>query len=128
SLARGWSTLMMDAAGTPESSGIRIRSAITANPWYLAGTGRFDTALIETTNGSVLSKVGADGLHIAMAPALGLVVASKAIDGSRIAAEEGLVHLLLHDGALTADEAERLPRASVLDDAGRVVGAISVSS
>ncbi|MEO6117186.1 MAG: asparaginase, partial [Pseudolysinimonas sp.] len=40
-LARGWSTLMVDAAG----SGARIRSAIATNPWYLAGTGRFDTAL-----------------------------------------------------------------------------------
>ena len=43
-----------------------------------------------------------------------------------IAAEEGLVHVLMRDGALTADEAERLPRASVRDDTGRVVGAISV--
>lgn len=121
-IARGWSTLMGDAAG----SGARIRSAITANPWYLAGTGRFDTAIVELTAGRVISKIGANGMHLAMSPELGLVVATKAVDGSRIAAEEGLVHLLVRGGALTAEEAERLPRATVLDDAGRVVGAISV--
>ncbi|MEP6482797.1 MAG: asparaginase, partial [Rhodoglobus sp.] len=119
-LARGWSTLMPDAAGS------RIRSAIAANPWYLAGTGRFDTALIELTSGRLISKVGADGMHIAMAPELGLAFATKAVDGSRIAAEEGLVHLLVRNGALTSEAAAQLPRASVLDDAGRVVGAISV--
>ena len=122
-LARGWSTLMVDAAG----SGALIRSAIAAHPWNLAGTGRFDTALIELTAGRVISKVGADGMHVAMAVDAGLVVATKAIDGSRIAAEEGLVHLLVQNGALTAEAAERLPRASVRDDAGRVVGAIGVS-
>jgi L-asparaginase II len=123
-LARGWASLMMDAAG----SGTRIRSAIAANPWYLAGTGRFDTALIELTDGRVLSKVGADGMHVAMAPDLGLVVATKAVDGSRIGAEETLVHLLVQNGALTEEAADQLPRAVVLDDAGRVVGAISVQA
>ena len=121
-LARGWSTLMVDAAG----SGARVRSAMASHPWNLAGTGRFDTAIIELTDGRVISKVGADGMHVAMAVDAGLIVATKAVDGSRIAAEEGLVHLLTQNGALTADAAERLPRASVRDDAGRVVGAISV--
>ncbi|MEO6533814.1 MAG: asparaginase [Pseudolysinimonas sp.] len=122
-IARGWSTLMDDS-----TSSTRIRSAIAANPWYLAGTGRFDTEIVELTGGRVMSKIGADGMHVAMAPELGLVVATKAIDGSRIAAEEGLVHLLVQSGALSADEAHRLPRASVVDDSGRVVGAITVHS
>ena len=121
-LARGWSTVMVDAAG----SGARVRSAIAAHPWNLAGTGRFDTAIIELTDGQVISKVGADGMHVAMAPEVGLVIATKAVDGSRIGAEEGLVHLLMQNGALTAEDAERLPRSAVRDDAGRVVGAISV--
>lgn len=122
-VARGWATLMDDTA-----SSTRIRTSIAAHPWYLAGTGRFDTAIAEVTAGRVLSKVGTDGMHLAMAPHAGLAVAAKAVDGSRIAAEEGLVHLLVQSGALNTDEAERLPRASVLDDAGRVVGAISVSA
>jgi L-asparaginase II len=123
-LARGWATVMVDAAG----SGERIRSAIAAHPWYLAGTGRFDTALIDLTGGRVISKVGADGMHVAMAPETGLVVAAKAVDGSRIAAEEVLVQLLVENGALTAEDAEHLPRGSVRDDAGRVVGSITVGA
>jgi L-asparaginase II len=122
-VARGWATLMDDTA-----SSTRIRTSIAAHPWYLAGTGRFDTAIAEVTAGRVLSKIGTDGMHLAMAPHAGLAVAAMAVDGSRIAAEEGLVHLLVQSGALNTDEAERLPRASVLDDAGRVVGAISVSA
>jgi len=121
--ARGWATLMDDT-----TSSTSIRTSIAAHPWYLAGTGRFDTAIAEVTAGRVLSKVGTDGMHLAMAPHAGLAVAAKAVDGSRIAAEEGLVHLLVQSGAVNTDEAERLPRASVLDDAGRVVGAISVSA
>ena len=120
-VARGWATLMDDAA-----SSTRIRTSIATHPWYLAGTGRFDTAIAEVTAGRVLSKIGTDGMHLAMAPEAGVAVAAKAVDGSRIAAEEGLVHLLVQSGALSTDEAERLPRASVLDDAGRVVGAITV--
>jgi L-asparaginase II len=123
-LARGWSTVMVDAVG----SGERIRSAIAAHPWSLAGTGRFDTALIERTGGRAIGKVGADGMHVAMAVDAGIVVATKAVDGSRIAAEEGLVHLLMQNGALTAEDAERLPRESVRDDAGRVVGSITVGA
>jgi hypothetical protein len=38
------------------------------------------------------------------------------------------VHLLVQFGALSADDAERLPRASVRDDAGRVVGSITVAA
>lgn len=122
-VARGWATLM---DGTEAST--RVRSSIAAHPWYLAGTGRFDTVIAELTGGRVLSKIGADGMHVAMAPGVGVAVAAKAVDGSRIAVEEVLVHLLVQVGALSAEEAERLPRASVLDDAGRVVGAITVSA
>jgi L-asparaginase II len=138
-LARGWSTLLGGADGsagsagargsaaTPGSSGARIRDAIAANPWNLAGTHRFDTAMIEATGGRVISKVGADGLHVALVADVGLVVAAKAIDGSRIAVEEALLHLLASTGSITDAEVDRLPRASVRDDAGRVVGTISVS-
>jgi L-asparaginase II len=122
-LARGWATLLAAPEG---SSGARIRSAITANPWNLAGTHRFDTAMVETTGGRIISKVGADGMHIAMVADVGTVVATKSIDGSRVAAEESLLHLLAKTGSLSGAELEALPRASVRNDAGDVVGAISV--
>jgi L-asparaginase II len=122
-LARGWSTLLADPSG---SAGARIRTAIAQHPWNLAGTGRFDTAVVEATNGAVISKIGADGLHIAMASDVGLVVATKSIDGSRVAAEESLIHLLHKSGALSDAQVGALPRASVRDDAGREVGSISV--
>jgi L-asparaginase II len=121
-LARGWSSLLDDSAG---SSGARIRSAITANPWNLAGTDRFDTAMVSSTGGRVISKVGADGLHIAMIAGVG-VVATKSLAGSGTAAEEALLHLLASNGWLADAEVESIPRASVRDDAGREVGEISV--
>jgi L-asparaginase II len=123
-LARGWSTLLDDSPG---SSGARIRSAITANPWNLAGTHRFDTAMVSSTGGRIISKVGADGLHIAMIAGVG-VVATKALGGSGVAAEEGLLHLLSANGWLADAEVEAIPRASVRDDAGREVGTIHVTA
>src|ERR1700709_991925 len=52
-LARGGAPLLDGVGG---SSGRRIGEAIVANPWNLAGTGRFDTAIVEITGGRVISK------------------------------------------------------------------------
>ncbi len=41
----------------------RCRTAMADNPWYVSGTGRFDTALIESTRGAVIGKGGAEGFH-----------------------------------------------------------------
>ena len=54
----------------------RVLNAMSQNPFLVGGTDRFDTQLISETNGYVVSKVGAEGLHCAMISELGIGVAT----------------------------------------------------
>ncbi|MBC8079005.1 MAG: asparaginase [Gorillibacterium sp.] len=60
----------------------RITSAIRKHPFALAGTDRFDTRLIEVTQGRLIGKLGAEGVFAVTAPAVGLGIAVKVEDGS----------------------------------------------
>ena len=46
----------------------RIVAAIAAHPFLFGGTDRFDTVLIEETDGRLISKVGAEGVHAVSIP------------------------------------------------------------
>ena len=41
----------------------RVASAMANEPWYVAGTGRFDTDLMRATGGRIVCKAGAEGVH-----------------------------------------------------------------
>jgi L-asparaginase II len=125
SLARGWATLL---ESRPTQGAARILEAITAHPWYLAGTFRYDTRTIEITGGRVITKVGADGLHVAMLRDAGIVVATKALDGSRVAAQVALTELVGRLGGLPLVQVEAIPRPVVTNDSGAPVGEIRVRS
>jgi L-asparaginase II len=75
-LARGVLSLVQAAEGGRERS---VVDAMRAHPWYVAGTGREDTALMEAVPG-LLVKGGADGVHVAALPGRG-AVAVKLDDG-----------------------------------------------
>lgn len=55
----------------------RSRAAMTAEPWYVAGTGQFDTVLMQALPGRCVAKGGAEGLRCAALPSLGLGLAVK---------------------------------------------------
>jgi L-asparaginase II len=59
-----------------------------------AGDERFDTMLIEETNGEVISKVGAEGVHCLTVPAAGLGLAIKVEDGALRAQHIAVLKLL----------------------------------
>ncbi len=65
----------------------RIRAAVAAHPIMVAGTGRFDTRLMEAFGAEIFSKGGAEGVHCAALPELGLGIAVKCDDGAGRAAE-----------------------------------------
>ncbi|KFE60123.1 asparaginase [Hyalangium minutum] len=68
--------------GTSEEAGARrVREAMWAHPELVAGTGRLCTELMAACRGTVLAKVGAEGVYCAALPALGLGVALKVEDG-----------------------------------------------
>lgn len=65
----------------------RICSAIAANPFLVAGSGRFCTRVMEATQGRVLVKTGAEGVFSIIVPEMGIGAALKVDDGATRAAE-----------------------------------------
>jgi L-asparaginase II len=86
----------------------RVRSAMRAEPRYVAGTGRFDSALIEATRGRIVGKAGAEGVHGDAFAREGLGLALKAADGARRAVAPAVVALAGSVGALDPGEAAGL--------------------
>ena len=77
----------------------RLREAVARAPYMVAGTGRFDTRVMERLGARVFCKVGAEGVYCAALPELGLGVALKMDDGNTARACEvvmaGLIEALL---------------------------------
>jgi L-asparaginase II len=65
----------------------RLREAVAAHPFMVAGTGRFDTRLMDLLGARVFSKTGAEGVYCAALPEQGLGIALKCDDGQGRAAE-----------------------------------------
>ncbi|MCA3241303.1 MAG: asparaginase [Rubrivivax sp.] len=66
----------------------RLRRAVAAAPFMVAGSGRFDTRVMQALGERVFCKVGAEGVHCAALPELGLGVAIKVDDGNNARAVE----------------------------------------
>lgn len=92
-MARAYSRFGI-AAARGEEMPRRVLNAMSQNPFLVGGTDRFDTQLISETNGYVVSKVGAEGLHCAMISELGIGVAIKVEDGAQRAQGPALIQLL----------------------------------
>lgn len=98
-----------DPSGLPSSRRAaihRLGAAMRAEPWYVAGTGRLCTALMQAAP-SVLAKTGAEGVFWAALPELGLGIGLKAEDGAARAVEPALIATLdalgvLDERAMTA--------------------------
>ena len=60
----------------------RMRQAVARAPFMVAGTGRFDTGVMQLLGERVFCKVGAEGVYCAALPELGLGVAIKMDDGN----------------------------------------------
>ena len=72
----------------------RLRRAVAAHPFLVAGTGRFDTAVMEALGERAFVKVGAEGVFCAALPERGLGIAIKCDDGAVRAAEVIMATLL----------------------------------
>lgn len=60
----------------------RLLAACMAEPWHVAGTGCFDTEIMQALPGDVFVKSGAEGVSCAAIPKLGIGVAVKIDDGA----------------------------------------------
>jgi L-asparaginase II len=72
----------------------RLRAACSAKPWFVAGSGRFCTEIMEHFGARVFVKTGAEGIFCAALPELGYGVALKCDDGNARAAEAAMAAVI----------------------------------
>jgi L-asparaginase II len=72
----------------------RLMNACMAEPFYVAGTGKTDTDIMQLAGGRIFMKVGAEGVYCGAVPELGYGIALKIDDGAIRAAEAAVTGLL----------------------------------
>ena len=118
-------------AGDRESIAARILHAMRTRPFLVGGTDRFDTVLAEETDGRVVAKIGAEGVHCALVPHLGLGIALKVEDGAQRAQYPALLRALQLVGALPDELPPRLAeirQRPLRNTRGEVVGEVVIAS
>ncbi len=106
----------------------RLRQAIARAPFMVAGTGRFDTRVMEALGERVCCKVGAEGVYCAALPDRGWGVAIKMDDGNNARAAEVVMAAVI-EAALRLDAGPAALLRSLSDLTlrnwnGRVVGCL----
>ena len=108
----------------------RIRAAAAAEPFMVAGTGRFCTDIMGHLGARAFLKTGAEGVFCAALPEAGLGIAVKAKDGAGRAAEAAIGYLLEHLKIIDDDDRRALwptLHPPIVNRSGRIVGAIRVA-
>jgi L-asparaginase II len=86
----------------------RIAHAMQTRPFLVGGSDRFDSALIEATEGRCISKIGAEGVHCVSIVDEGIGIAIKVEDGAQRAQFPAIISVLQRFGALPRDLPPRL--------------------
>ncbi len=86
----------------------RIIEACMAEPFYVAGTRRTCTRLMQSAPGRIFAKTGAEGVFCAVVPERGLAIALKCEDGASRAADSMVAGILARFFKEDHDVHERL--------------------
>ncbi len=105
-----YAKLIATAEHDPAGAAGRVTRAMTGEPFYVAGSNRLSTRIMETTGGRVLAKFGAEAVYCLADRDSGLGIAVKVEDGNRRALGSAVLEFLAQLKLLTADE------LGVLDD------------
>ena len=110
----------------------RLRAAVANAPFMVAGTGRFDTRVMERLGARVFCKVGAEGVYCAALPGRGLGVAIKIDDGNNARACEVAMAAVI-EAFVALDDAEAafmrsLSRVTLTNWVGTEVGELRASA
>ena len=123
-MARAWSRF---ARGDTDDAAPRVLNAMRTRPFLIGGTDRFDSILIEETEGRAVAKIGAEGVHCVAVPEQGLGIAVKVDDGAQRAQFPAVIRMLQAFDVLPAALSPRLDdflRRPVRNTRGEVVGEI----
>ena len=110
-----------------EDPATRIHHAMRSRPFLIGGSDRFDSILIEETDGRVISKIGAEGVHSVAIPEQGIGFAIKVEDGAMRAQFPAVIRMLQHFDALPMTLPARLEdfaRRGIRNTRGECVGEI----
>jgi L-asparaginase II len=125
-MARSFARLA-DAARRGEEIPSRVVHAMQTRPFLIGGTDRFDSALVEATEGRVIAKVGAEGVHTVAIVDDGIGIAVKVDDGTMRAQFPAILSALQALGALPRELPPRLAefqRRPLRNTRGEVVGEV----
>ena len=95
-IARGFARFATGHGLAPEraKAATRLRAAAAASPFHVAGSGRFDTVVMEALGETAFIKTGAEGVYCAALPEQGLGIALKIDDGAGRASETAMAAML----------------------------------
>jgi L-asparaginase II len=96
----------------------RIVRALTANPWWVSGTGRPEVTLTEAASEPLIIKGGAEGVVMGALPDRGLGFVVKSRDGSRRGADASAAALLEELNVIPVGHS----RSTITNKAGAEVG------
>ena len=129
SMARAWSRLARSVRDGHHVAS-RIIHAMRTRPFLIGGTDRFDSVLIEETDGRAIAKIGAEGVHSVAIPELGVGFAVKVDDGNQRAQFPAVIRILQVLDVLPETLPQRLEeysRRPVRNTRGEVVGEIRLA-
>jgi L-asparaginase II len=123
-MARAYHRLAVDAVdGVDEPA--RVVHAMRTRPFLVGGTDRFDSVLIEETDGRIIAKIGAEGVHSVAILDQGIGFALKVEDGAARAQYPAVLRLLQLLDALPESLPPRLSELlsrPVRNTRGEIVG------
>lgn len=108
----------------------RIIEACMAEPFYVAGTRRACTRLMQVAPGRIFAKTGAEGVFCAAIPEQGIAIALKCEDGTTRAAESmvaGLLARQFRDEPEIADQLMGIANHTMRNWNGIAVGDVRVT-
>lgn len=129
-MARAWSRLAR-AVRVQDEIPTRIVHAMRTRPFLVGGTDRFDTILMEETDGRVIAKIGAEGVHSVAVADLGIGFAVKVDDGAQRAQFPAVLRILQEFDVLPAALPPRLEeflRRPLRNTRGEIVGEVRLAS
>lgn len=113
-----------------ENALFKISSAMVKEPFYVAGTRRLDTIIMEETKGKILAKLGAESVFCMTIMEKGIGIALKTEDGGYRALDSIVPVLLYKHGYISKDEYKGIESRLNLDiknHRGQVVGRLVCS-
>ena len=126
-MARCYARLAASVARGEDVPG-RVAHAMRTRPFLVGGSDRFDSVLIEETEGRVLAKIGAEGVHSVAVLDRGIGLAVKVEDGNPRAQFPAVLRLLQRLDALPESLPPRLAEflvRPVRNTRGEVVGDVA---